>query len=39
MNALAITIILLIRVAVPLSILIAIGEWVKRREENYWLRM
>jgi len=39
MNALAITIILLIRVFVPLGILLAIGEWVQRREKEYWLKM
>jgi hypothetical protein len=38
MNILAIAIFMLIRVVVPLGILLAIGEWVRRREENYWLR-
>jgi hypothetical protein len=38
MNALAIAVILLLRVAVPLGILLSIGEWVRRREEKYWLR-
>jgi hypothetical protein len=39
MNILAIAIFMLIRVVVPVGILLAIGEWVRRREENYWLRM
>lgn len=39
MNALAIAIIFLIRVAVPIGILLALGEWMRRREENYWFRM
>jgi hypothetical protein len=36
MNTIAI--LLLIRVIVPLGILLVIGEWVKRRDANYWLR-
>ena len=39
MNVLMISILLLIRVAVPVGILLTIGEWVRRREKNYWLRM
>jgi hypothetical protein len=39
MNVIVVSIILLLRVVVPLGILLAIGEWVRRREENYWLRM
>jgi hypothetical protein len=39
MNAIALTIILTLRVFVPLTLLLAIGEWVQRREKNYWLRM
>ncbi len=39
MNVLMISILLLIRVAVPLGILLSIGEWVRRREKNYWSRM
>lgn len=37
MNAIAIATILLIRIILPVSLLIAIGEWVRRREANYWL--
>jgi hypothetical protein len=39
MNAIAIAILLVIRVILPLGILLAIGEWMQRREANYWLRM
>ena len=39
MNAIALGIILIVRVLVPVSILISIGEWIQRREKNYWLRM
>ena len=39
MNAIALTIILIVRVLVPFAILITLGEWVQRREKNYWLRM
>ena len=39
MNTIALALILLVRVIVPFSILIAIGEWVRRREINYWFRM
>jgi hypothetical protein len=39
MNTIAVALILLIRVVIPFAILIALGEWVRRREPNYWLRM
>ena len=39
MNAIAIVVLLLVRVILPLGILLAIGEWAKRREADYWLRM
>ena len=39
MNAIALTIILTIRVLVPITILFSLGEWVQRREKNYWRRM
>jgi hypothetical protein len=39
MNAIALTIILIVRVLVPVTILFSLGEWVQRREKNYWLRM
>lgn len=38
MSTIALTAILLVRVIVPASLLIALGEWVRRREANYWLR-
>jgi len=39
MNAIAIAIIFLIRVGIPLGILLTLGEWMRRRETNYWHRM
>ena len=39
MNTIALALILLIRVIVPFCVLIAFGEWMRRREKNYWLRM
>lgn len=38
MSALALAAILLIRIVIPVSLLIAIGEWIRRREANYWLQ-
>ena len=34
----AFAVILLIRIILPLAVLLALGEWVRRREANYWLR-
>jgi hypothetical protein len=31
-------VILLIRIVLPLGLLLALGEWVHRREASYWLR-
>jgi len=39
MNTIALALILLVRVVVPFSILIALGEWMRRREADYWFRM
>jgi hypothetical protein len=36
MSAIILVTILLIRVMLPLSILIALGEWIHRREAKYW---
>jgi hypothetical protein len=36
MNTIAFAAILLIRLVLPVGILIALGEWVRRREANYW---
>jgi len=38
MSTIAFVAILVIRVVLPVSLLIAIGEWARRREANYWLR-
>ena len=39
MNTILFAVILLIRVILPAALLIAFGEWVRRREANYWLHM
>jgi FtsZ-interacting cell division protein ZipA len=39
MNVIALSIILIVRVLIPLTILLTLGEWAQRREKNYWLRM
>lgn len=39
MNAVAFPLILfLIRALIPFGMLILLGEWIRRREANYWLR-
>jgi hypothetical protein len=37
MSTIVFAAILLVRVILPVSLLIAFGEWVRRREVNYWL--
>ena len=37
MDTIAFAAILLIRVVIPVSVLLTLGEWVRRREANYWL--
>jgi hypothetical protein len=37
MSTIALAAIFLIRIVVPISVLLALGEWVRRREANYWL--
>jgi hypothetical protein len=39
MNTIALTLILIVRVLVPVTLLFSLGEWIQRREKNYWLRM
>ena len=39
MNVIIIAAMLIVRVLVPVAILLTLGEWVQRREKNYWLRM
>ena len=34
----AFAVILLIRIILPVCLLLALGEWVRQREANYWLR-
>lgn len=38
MSTIALTVLLLIRVILPVGALIALGEALRRREANYWLR-
>ena len=38
MSTVAIAVIFLIRMILPFGLLIALGEWMHRREANYWLR-
>jgi hypothetical protein len=35
----ALTVILLIRIILPVGLLLSLGEWIHRREAKYWLRM
>ena len=37
MSTIAFAVILLIRAILPITVLIALGEWVRRREAHYWL--
>jgi PHD/YefM family antitoxin component YafN of YafNO toxin-antitoxin module len=39
MNTITIVALIIARVLAPLAVLISLGEWMKRRETNYWLRM
>ena len=38
MSTIVFAAILLIRVILPVGLLIAFGEWIRRREANYWLQ-
>jgi hypothetical protein len=37
MSTIVFAVILLIRLILPVSVLLAFGEWIRRREANYWL--
>ncbi len=37
MSTVTLTVFLLIRVILPVGLLITVGEWLRRREERYWL--
>lgn len=40
MNGLEIIILLFtVRLLIPLAALLSLGEWVRRRDANYWLKM
>ena len=36
MNTIVLALILLARFILPFGLLIAFGEWIRRREANYW---
>jgi hypothetical protein len=38
MSTIAIAFFILVRVIVPFGLLITFGEWMRRREINYWFR-
>lgn len=38
MTAIAIALFILIRVLIPFGLLIAVGEWVRRKEIRYWFQ-
>lgn len=38
MSTIAIALFILIRVVIPFGLLITFGEWMRRREINYWFR-
>ena len=37
MSTIVIALLLLLRIILPVALLIALGEWIRRREANYWL--
>lgn len=37
MSAIVVALFILIRVLIPFGLLIAAGEWVRRRDMRYWL--
>lgn len=37
MNTIALVILFLLRIILPVGLLITVGEWIRRRETNYWL--
>lgn len=37
MSAIAVALLITLRVLIPFGLLVAIGEWVRRREIRYWL--
>jgi hypothetical protein len=36
MSTIALALFILVRVVIPFGLLIAVGEWVRRREIRYW---
>lgn len=36
MSAIAVALLIIFRVLIPFGLLIAVGEWVRRKEIRYW---
>ena len=39
MTSIALVLLLLARLIIPFTLLVTIGEWVRRREIKYWIQM
>lgn len=39
MTSIALAFLLLVRLIIPLIVLLTLGEWVRRREINYWFQV
>lgn len=39
MTGIALLLMLLVRLVIPFTVLITLGEWVRRREIKYWFQM
>lgn len=37
MSTIAVALLLILRVLIPFGLLIALGEWVRRKEIRYWV--
>lgn len=38
MSTIAFAVILVVRAILPITVLLALGEWMRHREANYWLQ-
>ena len=39
MTSIALALLLLVRLVIPFTLLVTLGEWVRRREIKYWFQM
>jgi len=39
MTSIALVLLLIVRLVIPFTILITLGEWVRRREIKYWFQI